>query len=74
MPTNLTMGRIATKLDRLFSGKIDLSDIKNAEEAQTTFYSRAIAALTVVMLCGVDEEVSGKCITDGYHPSSRFSS
>lgn len=45
MPTNLTMTRIATKLDELFSGKIDLTDIKNSDEAQTTFYSRAIAGL-----------------------------
>ena len=61
------MTRIATKLDELFSGKIDLTDIKNPEEAQTTFYSRAIAALALMMRCGVDEDTAARCITDGYH-------
>lgn len=67
MPTNLTMTRIAAKLDELFSGKIDLTDIKNPEEAQTTFYSRAIAALAIMMRCGIDEDTAARCITDGYH-------
>lgn len=61
------MMRIATKLDELFSGKIDLTDIKNPEEAQTTFYPRAIAALAVMMRCGIDEDAAVKCVTDGYH-------
>lgn len=67
MPTNLTMTRVAAKLDELFSGKIDLTDIKNPDEVQTAFYSRAIAALALMMRCGVDEDTAVRCITDGYH-------
>lgn len=66
MATNLTMVRIATKLDELFTDKIDLSDITTPTETQTAFYSRAIAALAIMMHCGTDEDVSGKCVTDGY--------
>lgn len=61
------MTRIAAKLDELFSGKIDLTDIKNPDDAQAAFYSRAIAALAVMMRCGIDEDTAARCITDGYH-------
>lgn len=67
MSANLSMMRIATRLDEILSNKIDLTDIKNEEEAQTTFYSRAIAALAVMMRCGIDEDGSARCVTDGYH-------
>lgn len=67
MKTNLKMVRIAAKLEEMFSDKIDLSDINNQKDKQVSFLSRAVAALAVMMLCGVDEDVSGKCVTDGYH-------
>lgn len=67
MSVNLTMVRIATKLEDLFQGKIDLSDIKEPNNNITSFYSRALAALSVMMQCGIDENLSGSCVTDGYH-------
>lgn len=67
MPETLTMRRIATKIEDLFNGKINLSDIKNREKNKSSFYSRAIAALSIMMQCGTDEKLSGSCITDGYH-------
>lgn len=58
--------RIQTKLDELFDGKIDLSDAKENEDKQNKYYSRAIAALAIVMQCGIDCESAAKTITDGY--------
>lgn len=67
MQINVKINRISPKLDELLDGKIDLSDIKNPEEKKTVFYSRAIAALAVMMRCGIDEGMAAKCVTDGYH-------
>lgn len=67
MAANLTMVRIATKLDDLFNEKIDISDVKTSDDDRSTFYSRAIAALSIMIQCGIDETLSGSCVTDGYH-------
>ncbi len=67
MSTNLTMVRIAAKMEDLFKGKIDLSDIREPDNNKSSFYSRALAALSVMMQCGIDENLSGSCVTDGYH-------
>lgn len=64
---NLKMIRIRSKLDELFDGMIDLSDAKSDEERQNKYYTRAIAALAIVMRCGIDYESAAKTITDGYH-------
>lgn len=50
MAANLTMVRIATKLDDLFNEKIDISDVKTSDDDRSTFYSRAIAALSIMIL------------------------
>lgn len=65
--TNLKMIRIQSKLDELFTNMIDLSDAPNDEERQNKYYTRAIAALAVVMRCGIDFDTAAKTITDGYH-------
>ena len=67
MAANLTMVRIATKLDDLFNEKIDISDVKTSDDDRSTFYSRAIAALSIMIQCGIDETLSVSCVTDGYH-------
>lgn len=67
MSANLTMVRIAAKMEDLFKGKIDLSDIREPDNNKSSFYSRALAALSVMMQCGIDENLSGSCVTDGYH-------
>lgn len=67
MSINLSVLRIANKLKELLGNKIDLLDIKNREETETTFLSRAIAALAIIIRCGTDEDTAAKCITDGYH-------
>lgn len=64
---NLKMIRIQSKLDELFANKIDLTDATNDEERQNKYYTRAIAALAIVMRCGIDYDSAAKTITDGYH-------
>lgn len=64
---NLNLIRVQAKLDDLFRGKIDLSDIKNPDEIENKFYTRALAAMAVVMSCGVDYELAAKSVTDDYH-------
>ena len=64
---NLRMIRVQSKLDELFTNKIDLTDTTNDEERQNKYYTRAIAALAIVMRCGIDYDSAAKTITDGYH-------
>lgn len=64
---NLNLIRVQTKLDELFQGKIDLSDVTNPDEIENKFYTRALAAIAVVMCSGVDYELAAKSVTDDYH-------
>lgn len=64
---NLKMIRVQSKLDELFANKIDLTDATNDEERKNKYYTRAIAALAIVMRCGIDCDSAAKTITDGYH-------
>lgn len=64
---NLKMIRVESKLDELFTNKIELTDTTNDEERQNKYYTRAIAALAVVMRCGIDFDAAAQTITDGYH-------
>lgn len=65
----LTITRIANVLTAQFQGLIDMSDqSKHPPEAiETAFLSRALAALCVRKLAGVDPEVAGKAVVDGYN-------
>lgn len=64
---NLNLIRVQTKLDELFQGKIDLSDVTNPDEKENKFYTRALAAIVIVMCSGVDYELAAKSVTDDYH-------
>lgn len=64
--SNITMIRINSKLDELFNEKIDMTDCIESNR-KSTFYSRALAAISIMMQCGVDVEVASKSITDTYH-------
>ena len=64
---NLKMIRVQSKLDELFANRIDLADAKNEEDRRNKYYTRAIAALAIVMRCGIDYDSAAKTITDGYH-------
>lgn len=62
---NINILRIQTRLKEMFDGKIDLTDCSN--DISNHFDTRAIAALTLMLKCGLDAEQAGRCITDGYN-------
>lgn len=66
-PQNLRMLRIQPKIEELFRGKIDLTDVKNPNDREDKFYTRSLAALAVVMRCGIDYDIAAQSVTDGYH-------
>ena len=67
MPSNLKIIRIQPKLENLFNNKIDISDANSYGNDNCIFYTRSIAALSIIMRCGVDEDIAGQSITDGFH-------
>lgn len=67
MPSNLKIIRIQPKLENLFNNKIDISDANSHENDNCIFYTRSIAALSIIMRCGIDEDIAGQSITDGFH-------
>lgn len=64
MSTNINMNRIAKKLKELFQAYIDMSDFPNDE---SHFKTRALAALSLMMKCGIDVSLSSIHVTDGYN-------
>ncbi len=67
MAANLRMIRIQKKLEEVFSDRIDLSDITYSGNLPDEYYTRSLAALAIVMRCGIDVDVAVQSITDGYH-------
>lgn len=55
---NLKLLRVQAKIDELFREKIDLSDAANPDEKENKFYTRSLAALAVVMKCGIEYDVA----------------
>ena len=64
--SNINMLRIAAKLDEIFKNVIDLSDCTD-NDPENKFYSRSLAALAIMIECGIDNNIAGKTVTDGYH-------
>lgn len=62
---NIGIIRINNKINELFNGKIDMSDLTEPDENH--FLTRALASLALMMKCGLDAEDSSIHITDGYH-------
>jgi len=67
MKTNINMIRIATKLNELFQGHVDLSDVEKEGSENKHFETRALAALALMMKSVIDVQSSCLNITDGYH-------
>ena len=63
--TNINMIRVGARLKELFKPKIDMSDFP--DDNSSHFETRAIAALALMMICGLDSQQSSVHITDGYH-------
>lgn len=67
MSTNINMIRITAKLNELFQGQIDLSDVEKEGSDNKHFETRSLAALALMMKSGIDVPSSCMHITDGYH-------
>ncbi len=67
MQNNLKIIRIQNKIGELFKDMIDLSDVNSQEEKSNKFFSRAIAALAIVLKSELDCDIASQNITDGYH-------
>lgn len=65
MASNINILRISIRLKELFDTFIDMSDVKN--DQQYHFETRALAAIVLMIKCGLDSQISAKYITDGYH-------
>ena len=64
MSNNINMIRIGTKLKEMFKNDLDVQDIKNNDNNQ--FETRSLAALALMMRCGIEIASSCQHITDGY--------
>jgi len=60
--------RITKAIEKLFDGKIDLSDVekKTPEEQQQAFLSRGLAAYCLTIVADANELQAARAITDGY--------
>jgi hypothetical protein len=59
------LNQIKNKITALFEGKIDLSDVNDADKTNS-FLSRSLAAYAVHYLSQAEPDVSAKSVTDGY--------
>jgi hypothetical protein len=66
--SRIQVNHIKTALEKLFSGKIDMSDYdsKPDSECQKAFYSRAMAAYGLHIISSTSVDDCGKGITDGF--------
>lgn len=64
---NLQVKRIANKFIEYYDNRIDLSDVKNEQEKENIFFSRALAAYAIKMNSDIIIENSANYIVDGYN-------
>ncbi len=60
--------RITNAIEKLFSGKIDISDIENRtpDEKKQMFLSRGLASYCLMIVADVDAVKASRAVTDGY--------
>jgi hypothetical protein len=63
--SQIHLNAIRNKISTLFEGKIDLSDVKEADR-ENSFLSRGLAAYTLHYLAHAETEDAAKAITDGF--------
>ena len=61
---SLNIQRIAKRFREMYKGIIDLSDVGDKDNH---FETRALAAISIMIKCGLDEIQSAENVTDGYH-------
>jgi len=66
MSEMLKVARVRKKLEDDFLGKVDSSDLEKDPNPIDHKLSRSIAALAIMMKCGIDSDEAISCITDGY--------
>jgi len=66
--TPLLITRIAGQLEKRFDGLIDMSDWASRPpgDAKTAFLSRALAALCIKTIAGIEAATAAKAVTDGF--------
>ena len=62
---NIQIRRIEAKLRELYADKIDFSD--SPDRIEQLLPTRTLAAVALMMKCGIDTTTSSSCVTDGYH-------
>lgn len=62
---SINMRRVTTKVHELFDGEIDMSDFPN--DTSNHFETRALAAVALMMMAGLEASQASKHITDGHH-------
>lgn len=68
--SDINIIRIKSKLNSMFQGKIDISDLENKktdEEIEKVFLSRALAGIAIMYETGIDIDMAAKTITDGFN-------
>jgi hypothetical protein len=63
-PAERTIGQIRVRLEQIFAGKIDLSDVGEGQQ-ESHFRTRALAALYLMSKADLAAEEAAKCVTDG---------
>lgn len=63
---NLNLRRISKKIHEIFHDNIMLSDVRNCEN-NNLYETRALAAMAIMIKCGLDEVQAANAITDGFH-------
>lgn len=58
---------VRDNLEKLYTGLIDLTDIRPNEDTTNFFLTRSLAAFSLQSLVGISPEVAAQTITDGYH-------
>ena len=61
----LKVTRVSNRINEIYKDLIDVSDCER-ECRESSFYSRAIAAMALEILCGISADVACRHITDGF--------
>lgn len=67
MAKSISLRRITKRLGEIFEDKIDMSDLPERERNEDHYMTRALAALALIMKCGLDADSSCLHMTDGYN-------
>ncbi len=64
--SDLHLKKIKSSFERTYSGKVDLSDVKKAEEKPAKFLTRSLVLCALELVCEVPPDRGAQYITDGF--------